>query len=76
MQQNSAGGLSIWVVYDHPRDYPDCFVARCFIGEQPTPSIIVSTDLDRIRDVLEGEMGLVKLMRMPGDDPKIVETWL
>lgn len=74
--QNSAGGLSIWVVYDHPDDYPDNFVARCWIGEEMTESVIVSTDLEKIRDVLELEMGLVKLMPMEGDDPKILETWL
>jgi hypothetical protein len=68
-------GLPIWVIYDHPKDYPNSYVARCFIYEQPTNSIIVADDLERLRDTMI-EMGLVKLMRMPGDDPVILETWL
>jgi hypothetical protein len=76
MAPNSAGGLSVWVVYDHPADYPDTYVARCWIDDRPTDSVIVSTDLEKIRDVLEIEMHLVKLMPMEGDDPTILETWL
>jgi hypothetical protein len=33
-------------------------------------------DLEKLRDVLQFELHLVKLMRSPEDDPKIVETWL
>lgn len=69
-------GLSIWVIYDHPIDYPHCYVARCWIGEEKTDSVIISTDIEKIRDVLEFEMGLAKMLPMEGDDPKIVETWL
>lgn len=74
-QPNSAGGLSIWVVYDHPRDYPNCYVARCFIGEKATDSVMICPSLERLQDELAG-MGLVKMMPMPGDDPVIIETWL
>lgn len=68
--------LSIWVVYKHPKDYPQSYVARKFEGEQPTPSIIVADDIEKLRDVLQFQMGLVKLMRRPEDDPVIMETWL
>jgi hypothetical protein len=72
--------LAMWVVYDHPTDYPNSFVARRFdvdaAGPKPSASIIIAPDLEKLQDVLEFEMGLVKLMRSPGDDPKIVETWL
>lgn len=68
-------GLQIWVVYDHPSDFPNNFVARCFINNVPTTSIMVCPDLGKIQDQMV-EMGLVKLMPMPGDDPVILETWL
>ena len=70
----------MWTVYDNPTDYPGKFVARRFdvdaSGPKPSASIIVMDDLDKLRDVLEFELGLVKLMRNEGDEPQIVETWL
>lgn len=67
--------LPVWVVYDHPRDWPDYYVARCWMGEQPTGDMILSMDLDMLRSSLESR-GLVHLDRMDGDDPAILETWL
>jgi hypothetical protein len=72
--------LAMWTVYDHPLDYPGKFVARRWDvdanGPKPSGSIIVMNDLQTLRDVLEFELGLTCLARSPGDDPKIVETWL
>lgn len=72
--------LAMWTVYDHPTDYPDKFVARLFEvdrnGARVTPSILVADDIETIRDILQFELHLVKLMRSPEDDPVIVETWL
>lgn len=72
--------LAMWTVYDHPADYPDKFVARRFevdrTGPRVTDSIIIADDIETIRDVLQFEMHLVKLMRSPEDDPVIMETWL
>jgi hypothetical protein len=67
--------LPIWTVYDHPKDFPNRFVARLWIGERATGNVIVEQNLNVLRDRLEG-MGLVKLMRQPSDDPVILETWL
>jgi hypothetical protein len=66
----------MWTVYENPTDYPGKFVARLFHGETPTASIVIADDLETIRDMMQFEFGLVKLMRSPGDDPKIVEVWL
>lgn len=45
--------LGIWTVYDHPRDYPDTYVARLHVveagGSRPTDEIIRSTDLEALR---------------------------
>ena len=71
--------LRMWTIYKHPKDYPKSYVARLFEvdadGPRPTGSIVVAATLDRLQYEME-EMGLVKLMRSPEDDPVIVETWL
>lgn len=68
--------LRIWVIYDHPADFPGCFVARLFEGEQPTEQVMVSADLEPIRTLLSAELGLVLIPRDDSDDPTIVESWL
>jgi hypothetical protein len=71
--------LSIWTVYDKPRDYPHCYVALRFEirpeGPVATEDKIIGTDLDVIRGYLVMH-GLTVLSREPGDEPNIVETWL
>jgi len=68
-------GLPIWVIYDHPVDWPDWYVAREWVGEKPGDTVILERDLERLRDQLR-QRGLVMLMRMLEDDPAILETWL
>ena len=68
-------GLPIWVVYDHPKDFPNNYVARLWIGEKLTGDMMIAPDIDMLRDELE-RRGLVKLMPQEGDDPVILETWL
>lgn len=71
----------MWTVYDHPSDWPSCFVARRFDHDPerneyfPSEAVLVAPDLERLRKWLT-EMGLVKLMRNDEDAPEIVETWL
>ena len=67
--------LRIWTIYDHPIDYPDCWVARLFEGTEPTGSIVCSTDLEMVRHEMF-MMGLVCMPRDEDDDPKILENWL
>lgn len=71
--------LSMWVVYDHPKDYPDWFVARKWNvgaeGEAPTDEVMRHNELDGLRETLDF-MGYTCLQREEGDDPCIVETWL
>lgn len=67
--------LSIWTVFDHPRDFPHCFVARRFEGERATGDVIVCRDLEPLRDEME-RRGLVKIDRFPEDHPNVVESWL
>lgn len=71
--------LSIWTITDRPADYPDKFVARRFLvtrdGARPTPDILMSDDLEWIREILRGR-GLFCIRRETADDPVIVESWL
>jgi len=73
------GELPMWVVYDHPSDYPQHFVARQHVvgsaGQQPTDRMMVSSTLESVRVAL-ANMGLVCITRSDEDDPVIVETWL
>lgn len=71
--------LSMWTVYDRPRDYPNSYVARrsevTAQGRTLTSDLMVSGDLDLIRDVLQ-KRGLHRIPRYPNDVPCIVEVWL
>jgi len=72
--------LEMWTIYDHPKDYPDHFVARKWlIGSkrtrpEATDELIVRSTLNEVRSLLPP--GLYCLARNEGDDPVIVETWL
>lgn len=71
--------LSMWVVYDHPRDRPADFIARrwALTGDsmEPTRDTCASPDLDRLRRWFM-MLGYTRLDRSEGDDPRIVETWI
>lgn len=75
MDKDVSTSLSIWVVYDHPSDFPDHFVARRFAGTDATQDLIKSEDINCIRKDLQ-ERGLHCLDRHPKDDLCIMETWL
>lgn len=70
--------LAVWVIYDHPKDCPNGYVLRCQWAMQDK-SIKVDTIAWRSSDL--GELhailppGLYRQMRLPGDDPAILETW-
>ena len=72
--------MTVWVIYDHPKDFPNTYVVRPqFVMKDnsimPCKAAWTNDDLDSLRDAL-ADSGLTCLARMPGDDPKIVETWI
>jgi hypothetical protein len=70
-------GLRMWVVYDSPFDIPGVFVARLWDGPRPTERTMVADDLVDLRHMIRrATPGLIRFLRMPDDDPKIVEVWL
>ncbi|WP_417546430.1 hypothetical protein [Marinobacter sp.] len=67
---------SMWVIYDKPKDHEAKFVARRWEVDyplMPTDDILSANDLESLRALLPS--GLVRMDRMPGDDPVIVEAW-
>jgi hypothetical protein len=75
----SSESLSMWVVYDHPKDFPDGYIARRWEATRDGPvmtgDIMKATRLEPLRLALATE-GLTQLPRSPSDDLKIVEIWL
>ena len=76
------GHLDLWTVYDHPKDYPDVFIARRSEirsstggGAVMTGDIVTAHTLQEVRLNLRNR-GLVCLARQPEDDAVIVEIWL
>jgi hypothetical protein len=72
--------LYMWTVYDHPRDMPDKFVARCWRitrGQDPQATAVfyAHAELEPLRKFLRAKY-LTQLERSEYDDPVIVETWL
>lgn len=70
----------MWVIYDHPSDFPDVFIARrwdpTYVGFMPTEQIITGATLEEVRMEINKAHGLCLVPREPLDDPKIVEVWL
>ena len=72
------GVLSMWAVYNHPKDFPEGYVARRFDCTAQGPLATqdaYSGELEAIRDTLL-RAGLIRLDRQADDEPQIVETWL
>lgn len=66
--------LSIWTVYAHPSDFPDCYVARRFVRETPTDDVLVAPTLNELRMMLPP--GLYRMPRNEFDEVNIVEVWI
>jgi len=66
--------LELWTIYDSPIDIPGHFVARKWVMDTPTSELLQDKTLEGLRAKLPS--GLFCMPRSPGDDPKIVETWM
>jgi len=71
--------LSLWVVFDHPRDFPAHIVVReQLVGRAPgtiehAPVACLYASLEEMRADFYGGTWLE---RQPGDDPCIVGVWV
>jgi len=66
--------MELWVIYKHPKDYPDKYVARKWILDEPTSEAVFANTLEEAR--LAIPKGLIRMERNNQDDPCIVEIWL
>jgi hypothetical protein len=76
--QNTAarhGKLTMWTIYDRPKDYPHGFIARLHeVPGGPTPCELYG-ELEDLRERFR-QAGFTPLVRGEGDEPPIVETWI
>ncbi len=78
-EHTHARGVRLFVIYDHPSDYPDAFVVRewvvvgaeVYVAKEP---LAVSPELDLAR--MELPSGLFNIGRGPEDDQAIREVWI
>jgi len=74
----SAEDLSIWVVYERPRDYPTSYVVRRHAisqgGSYGMGDLSVHATLDEARAAIPS--WTVRLERDPNDEPQILESWI
>jgi hypothetical protein len=74
--------LTMFTIYDHPRDYPRHIVVRQFLivrgQREPLVSFVgcLYSTLDEARRDCQRNGASVCLDREPADDANIVETWL
>ena len=70
--------LELFVIYDHPLDYPGHFVVRRWYGDKrgcaPTSDFAIADTLEAAR--AEVPAGLHRIPHQSGEDPVIAETWL
>lgn len=76
-----ADTLSVYTIYDHPSDYPDCFVCRRSEPHGQPVAHVVAKEVVGVGDTLEQcretlPEGLFMIPRQPNDDPVIVECWV
>lgn len=70
--------ISLWVIYDHPKDHPDAFVVRRWHIDQgitmPDKDCLLAESLPEARGLIP--YGRFRLPRQEKDDPVIVESWI
>lgn len=70
--------LYMWVVYDHPADYPDHYVVRTWATDGTgnafaDPDVRLADSLEEVRACFPEH---VRLPRQEDDDPAIVEVYV
>ena len=73
-------GLPMYVLYDHPRDYPNHYVVRPHLAAakggkaHASPNGFLFDTLQEARDFIP--KGMVRVHRHPSDDSVIVESYI
>ncbi|RYX80903.1 hypothetical protein EON83_26535 [bacterium] len=68
----------LYVIYDHPADYPNHYVVRQFYitkeGPHPAKAATLHDTLEAARATIPH--GMKNLGRQPDDDPILSEVWM
>lgn len=72
--QELAKKMPVIVIYDHPTDFPDKYVARLFDLNQATSLAMVNNSIHQLRERLP--YGLIRMARSVHNDPCILEVWI
>lgn len=70
------GFPAMWLVFDHPLDYPEHYVVRVSFGPWSEKRALLCATLEQARHAARCEGACVKLPRYPEDDPKLLEVWI
>jgi hypothetical protein len=69
--------LTIWTIYQAPRDFPEGYVVRPWTITRGGPAPGMAFTARSLEDARANvPPGLYRQDRAPDDDPAIVETWL
>jgi hypothetical protein len=73
--------MVVWAVYDHPRGFPDVYVAQKWevtLGKSvKTDEVKTDPDLDNLRHrLMDEEFCGGCLPAREDDDPEVIELWL
>jgi len=80
MPERDRDTLTMFTIFEKPKDYPDKFVVRGFDVERGNPEPhphavhIVCNSLEEARSAVPS--GLYCIARSPEDHQSVVETWL
>ena len=67
--------IPIITVYDHPKDYPDKFVARVWDVDRPTNLAAIADTYEELLEAIPVHQ-MTRMEPNPKDDPVIRETWI
>lgn len=72
------GEFIVYVIYDHPTDFPEHFVVRRWViddsGHRPMEIASLCDSITEARDEIPA--GLIRFPREPQEHPSIVESWI
>lgn len=67
--------FEMFVIYENPRDFPDRYVVRRFVGTVPDAlPLAVCETAEEARNALRPD--LFNLGRTHADEPQILEVWI
>lgn len=63
-------------IYEHPRDYPEYYVARVFDVDKQTDTIILKDTLAAVQEDIENHTTMIFSSRGAEDDKCVVGVWM